>query len=137
MAVRERNQYMDMVIELVREHLFEKLGDDALCKDMCAVITINLRKTHEDTESSAKAWDKKHFHTKADELRRDGQWALPMAQVAESLAYISRPFTDDDADKLLSMLPEDLDMPKRKRFKDLEMLRGAAGAARQTLLKRK
>ncbi len=137
MAVRERNQYLDMVVELVREHIYERLHDDALCKDMCAVIAINLRKTAEDIESSAKAWDKKHFHTKADELRRDGTWALPMAQIAESLAYIGQPFTGEDAEKLLTLLPEDIEMPKRKRFKDLEMLRGAAGAARQTLLRKK
>jgi hypothetical protein len=137
MAVRERNQYLDMVVELVREHLFEKLSDAELCKDMCAVIAINLRKTHEDTESSAKAWDKKHFHSKADELRRDGQWALPMAQVAESLAYAPKALGSDDVDRLMGMLPEDLEMPKRRRFKDLEMLRGAAAAARQTMLKRR
>ncbi len=128
---------MDMVVELVREHLFEKLSDDKLCKDMCAVIAINLRRTHEDTENSAKAWDKKHFHTKADELRREGLWALPMAQIAESLAYVARPFSADDADRLLGMLPDDLDMPKRRRFKDLEMVRGAAAAARSTMLKKR
>jgi hypothetical protein len=128
---------MDMVVELVREHLFEKLDDDKLCKDMCAIIAINLRKTHEDNENSAKAWDKKHFHSKADDLRREGAWALPMAQVAEALAYNTKPFSGDDAEQLLGMLPEDLDMPKRRRFKDLEMLRGAAAAARQTVLKKK
>ncbi len=137
MAVRERNQYLDMVVELIREHLFESLGDDELCKDMCAVVAINLRKTHEDIESSAKSWDKKHFHTKADELRRDGTWALPMAQLSETLAYNGRKFNDDDAAKLLGLLPEDLEMPKRRRFKDLSMLRGAAGAARTTLLKKR
>jgi hypothetical protein len=137
MAVRERNQYLDMVVELVREHLFESRKDDALCKDMCAVIAINLRKTGEDFENSAKAWDKKHYHSKADELRRDAAWVTPMAQLAESLAYSTRPFSDDDLDRLLTLLPDDVEMPKRRRFKDLTILRGAAGAARQTLLKKK
>jgi hypothetical protein len=137
MAVRERNQNLDMVVELVREHLFEKLDDDELCKDMCAVIAINLRRTHDDIENSAKAWDKRHFHTKADELRNENTWALPMAQVAESLAYSSKRLNSDDVDRLMGMLPEDLEMPKRRRFKDVEAMRGAAGAARQTLLRKK
>jgi hypothetical protein len=136
MAVRERNQYLDMVVELVREHLFESLDDDELCKDICAVVAINLRKTHEDNENSARSWDKKHFHVKADELRRDMEWALPMGQVAESLAYSGRKFSGDDAERLLSLLPEDIEMPKRRRFKDLELLRGAAAAARKTVLKK-
>jgi hypothetical protein len=136
MAVRERNQYLDMVVELVREHLFENLEDDELCKDICAVVAINLLKTHEDNENSARAWDKKHFHVKADELRRDGAWALPMSQAAQTLAYAGRKFSGDDAERLLGMLPEDLEMPKRRRFKDLELLRGAAAAARRTILKK-
>jgi hypothetical protein len=35
------------------------------------------------------------------------------------------------------MLPDDLEPPARKRFKDIEVVRGAAAAARQTLLKKK
>lgn len=126
-----------MVVELVREHLFEHLDDNELCKDMCAVIAINLRRVHDDTEKSANAWDKRAFHIKADELRRDMAWAMPMSQVAETLAYSSRRFTGDDADQLLSMLPDELDMPKRARFKNIELVRGAAGAARNTLLKKR
>lgn len=126
-----------MVVELVREHLFEHLDDNELCKDMCAVIAINLRRVHDDTEKSANAWDKRTFHTKAEELRRDMAWAMPMSQVAESLAYSTRPFSGDDVDQLLTLLPEELDMPKRTRFKNVEILRGAAGAARHTLLKKR
>jgi hypothetical protein len=137
MTIKERSQDLNMVVELVREHLFEHLDDNELCKDMCAVIAINLRRVHDDTEKSANAWDKRTFHTKADELRRDMAWAMPMSQLAESLAYSSRRFSGDDIDQLLAMLPEELDMPKRARFKNVEILRGAAGAARHTLLKKK
>lgn len=126
-----------MVVEIVREHLFEHLDDSDLCKDMCAVLTINLRRVHDDTEKSANAWDKRAYHVKADELRREMAWALPMAQIAESLAYTPRKFTDDDADRLLSMLPDEFDMPKRARFKNVEVMRGAAAAARQTVLKKR
>jgi hypothetical protein len=64
-------------------------------------------------------------------------WAMPMSQLAETLAYSSRRFTGDDVDQLLALLPEELDMPKRARFKNIEILRGAAGAARNTLLKKR
>jgi hypothetical protein len=136
MTIKERSQDLNMVVELVREHIFEHLDDSDLCKDMCAVAAINLRRVHEDTERSANAWDKRAYHSKADELRRDMAWALPMSQVAESLAYSSCKFTGDDAERLLTMLPDELDMPKRARFKNVELVRGAASAARHTLLKK-
>lgn len=126
-----------MAIEIVREHLFEHAGDSDLCKDMCAVLSINLRRVHDDTEKSANAWDKRAFHIKADELRREMAWALPMSQIAESIAYSPRKFTLDDADRLLTLLPDAFDMPKRARFKNVEVMRGAAAAARQTMLKKR
>lgn len=126
-----------MVVELVREHLFEHLDDSNLCKDMCAVIAINLRRVNEDTEKSAHAWDKRAYHSKADELRREMAWALPMSRVAESMAYNARKFTDDDLDRLMELLPDEFEMPKRARFKNVEVMRGAASAARQTLLKKR
>lgn len=125
-----------MVVEIVREHLFEHLDDSNLCKDMCAVLAVNLRRVHDDTEKSANAWDKRAFHTKADELRRDMAWAMPMSQLAEMIAYSKNKFSSDDVDRLLSFLPDELDMPKRTRFKNPELMRGAAAAARQTVLKK-
>ncbi len=126
-----------MVVEIVREHLFEHLDDTALCKDMCAGVGVNRWLIHADTEKSANACDKRAFHTKADELRRDMAWALPMAQLAETIAYAPGTFSNNDIDRLLSFLPEELDMPKRVRFKNVEVMRGAAKAARQTMLKKK
>lgn len=137
MTVKERSQDLNMVVEIVREHLFEHLDDSNLCKDMCAVLAINLRRVHDDTEKSANAWDKRAFHTKAEELRREMSWALPMSQIAESLAYNARAFSDEDAGRLLAMLPDEFEMPKRTRFKNVELMRGAAAAARQTLLKKR
>ncbi|MDW8396910.1 MAG: hypothetical protein RMM31_11785 [Anaerolineae bacterium] len=137
MTVKERNQDLNMVVEIVREHLFEHLDDSDLCKDMCAVVAISLRRIHEDTEKSANAWDKRAYHIKADELRRQMAWVLPMAEAAEALAYAPKRFCPEDAERLLSMLPEHLEMPRRVRFKDVERLRGAAAAAQRTLLKRR
>ena len=137
MTIKERNQDIRMVAELVQVHLPNSLKDSDLCKDVCAVVAVNLRRYAADVEKSAGAWDKRAYHSKADELRRESAWALPAAQVAEQLAYTSRSFTADDWRRLQSMLPPDLELPVRPRFKDVRVLRGAAAAARQTVLKRK
>ena len=137
MSVKERNQNLNIVVEIVREHLFEHLDDSALCKDMCAVLAVTLRRVHEDAEKSAQAWDKRAYHSKADALRRETAWALSMAQLAESLAYSPREFTFADLEKLVKLLPSNHQVPKRQHFKDVERLRGAAAAARETLLKKR
>lgn len=126
-----------MVVELVRIHLPENIKNNDLCKDMCAVIAINLRRVHADTEQSAKAWDKRAFHTKAEALRNEMAWALPIAQIAESMAYSAKKFDAMDCQRLNELLPDFLAMPLKTRFKDVTVLCGAAAAARQTLLKKK
>ncbi len=139
MSVKERNQDLRMVIELVRAHLPNTLADSDLCKDICAVVAINLRRVADDTEKSALAWDKKAYHSKADELRREMAWALPAAQIAESLAYLPKRFGRAEMGRLQAAIPPDIEveMATRMRFKDVTVLRGAAAAARQTLLKKK
>jgi hypothetical protein len=139
MSVKERNQDLRMVMELVYAHLPNTLTDSDLCKDICAVVAINLRRVADDIEKSAAAWDKKAYHSKADELRRQMTWVLPAAQVAESLAYMPSKFTKNDMVRLRTTVPEDLELEAatRARFKDVSILRGAAAAARQSMLKRK
>ena len=47
MSIKERNQDMHMVAELIQVHLpktLNTLNDSALCKDICAVLAINLRR---------------------------------------------------------------------------------------------
>ena len=137
MTIKERNQDLRMVAELARVHLPTMLNDIDLCKDICAVIAINLRRIAADIEKSASAWDKRTYHSKADELRRDMAWVLPTAQIVEALAYSARTLNQADVAHLQELVPVDIELSSRPRFKDLEVLRGAAAAARQTLLKKK
>lgn len=139
MTVKERNQDLRMVVELVSVHLPKTLSDSDLCKDICAVVAISLRRIAADSEKSAAAWDKRAYHSKADELRREMAWALPAAQIAESLAYTPKTFGRADMERLQAQVPDEVDveMTTRPRFKDIEVLRGAAAAARQTFLKKK
>lgn len=128
-----------MVAELAQVHLPASLADGELCKDMCAVIAVTLRRFAADGEKSASAWDKRAYHSKADELRREIAWALPAAQIAEALAYSPRQFTAADLQRLRAALPPDLEaeLGARPRFKDVQALRGAAAAARHTLLRQR
>jgi hypothetical protein len=136
MTIKERNQDLRMVAELVRVHLPASLADSDLCKDICSVVAVNLRRIAADGEKSAEAWDKRAYHSKADELRREMTWALPAAQIAEALAYTPKQFSAADVKRLQGLVPE-FELPTRPRFKDIEVLRGAAAAARQTLLRKK
>ena len=137
MSVKERTQDLNMVVELVRTHLPENLKDSDLCKDLCSVVAINLRRVHDDAEQSAKAWDKRTFHSKADDLRTEMAWAAPLAQIAEAMAYTPKKFDAADCTRLNDLLPDFLEMPLKQRFKDVSVLRGAAAAARNTMLKKK
>lgn len=137
MTVKERTQDMRMVDELVRVHLPRALDDAELCRDILAVVAVNLRRIAADTEKSAAAWDKRAYHTKADELRREMGWVMPAAQIVESLAYSPRKLNPSDLDRLQKLVPVDPEPPARPRFKDINVLRGAAAAARTTLLKKK
>ena len=139
MTIKERNQELRMVAELMEVHLPNSLADSDLCKDMCVVVAINLRRFAVDGEKSANEWDKRAYHSKADELRREMTWALPADQIAESIAYSPKPFSAEDLKRLKSALPSNLEaeLGARLRFKDPEAMRGAAAAARQTLLKKR
>ncbi len=100
---------------------------------------MTIKERSQDLRMVAELWDKRAYHAKADELRRDDAWATPAAQLAEQLAYSPRKFTAEDIKRLRAALPPDLEaeLTVRPRFKDVEALRGAAAAARQTLLKRR
>ncbi len=138
MSIKERNQDMHMVAELIQVHLpntLNNLNDSALCKDICAVLAINLRRIAADIENSANAWDKRTYHSKADALRRENAWAGQAAEVSEIFAYSPKRFDTDDLAHLQRIIPADLELLQRPRFKNVEDMRGAAAAARKTVLK--
>jgi hypothetical protein len=136
MSIKERSQDLHMVAELLRIHLPKTLHDPALCKDICAVIGINLRRIATDVENSAKAWDKRTYHSKADALRRENEWVTQAAEMVEVFAYSPKRFDADDLARLNRLVPANLELLQRPRFKNLENLRGAATAARKNILKK-
>ena len=104
MSVKERTQDLNMVVELIRTHLSENLKDNELCKDICSVVAVNLRRVHADAEQSAKAWDKRTFFSKADDLRTEMAWAAPPAQIVEAMAYSAKKFDAADCARLNDLL---------------------------------
>ena len=138
MAVNERNKDIHMVSELLLVHLPETLEkkDDKLCKDICAVIAINLKRIDADVDKSATAWEKRDYFFKADELRREFLWLPAAQQLAEQLAYAAQNFETADLQRLGKAIPNKiLELLQKPRFKDITQLRGAALQARTTVLK--
>ena len=138
MAVNERNKDIHMVSELLLIHLPETLEkhDDKLCKDICAVIAINLKRIDVDVDKSATAWEKRDYFMKADELRREFLWLPTARQLAEQLAYAPQKFEAADLKRLGASIPNKiLELLQKPRFKNIDQLRGAAAQARATVLK--
>jgi hypothetical protein len=140
MSVSERNKDIHIVSELLLVHLPEQLQakNDKLCKDICAVIAISLKRITLDIEQSAKAWDKRAYFSKADALRREYVWSEAAWKSAEAMAYAPKPFDANDLKTLGAAVPNQfLELLQRPRFKDISMVKGAALQARGTMLLKK
>jgi len=129
MAIKERNQQLRIVAEILLVHLPDLLDkDQGLAHDLLSVAGKALLDIHEDAEQSAKAWDKRAYHVRADELRRDWDWALGAGNYALGLALRSEPLTQVSLKKLHIVIRPDLERPARRQIQDPTRFRGAAQA---------
>ncbi|MCU0519101.1 MAG: hypothetical protein MUF84_00160 [Anaerolineae bacterium] len=127
MAIKERNQQMRVVAELLTVHVPEQLGQDPdLARDLLSVAGTALHEIYEDAEQSAKAWDKRAYHSKADELRRDWDWAAGASNYALGLALRPQPLGQIDVDKLVRLIRPGIEKPARRQISDPVRFRGAA-----------
>ncbi|MGC9348035.1 MAG: hypothetical protein ACP5JG_07855 [Anaerolineae bacterium] len=132
MAVRDRNRQLRVVAEILLIHIPDLMnGDDDLVRDLLSVVGTALQDVYEDAEQSAKAWDKRAYHVRADELRREWGWALGAANYATGLALHRKTVTEDDLRKLKQIIEPDLEKPGRKQISDPTRFRGAAQAVRR------
>ncbi len=129
MAVKERNQQLRVVAEILLVHLPDLLEEDqVLARDLLSVAGQALHTVHEDVEKSAKAWDKRAYHVKADQLRREWGWVLGAANYAMGLALRDAPLTLTYLEKLRTLIRPELARPSRRQIKDPTRFRGAAKA---------
>ncbi len=132
MTVTERNRQLRVVAEVLLVHVPALLKTDGmLARDMLAVVGTALRSVRDDVERSAKAWDKRAYHVKADELRREWGWVAGAANYATGLALRSTAPTPTDVSKLRQLIGIELEKPHRRQIPDPERFRGAALALRK------
>ena len=138
MAIKERNQQLRIVAEILLVHIPDQLAQDpALAHDLMSVAATALRSIYDDAEKSTKAWDKKAYHVRADKLRREWDWSLGASNYALALALRLTPLKRTDIAKLRLMIGVRLQKPARRQIADPKRFQGAAQAVRQLEAQRK
>jgi len=131
MTVSDRRKQLRIVAEMLLVHLPAVLDDQPLARDLLTVTHLAIRAAAADAEKSAAAWDKRAYHVKADELRREWEWAPGAANYAAGLVDRSQPITDADLQKLQALIGVGLERPKRLHYKNPVAFRGAREATHQ------
>ena len=108
-----------------------KKTDQDLARDLLTIVSLAIRAAMADAEKSAAAWDKRAYHIKADELRREWEWAPGAANYAAGLADRNERITAADSEKLCTLIGAPLERPRRLRYKDPTAFRGVREANRQ------
>jgi hypothetical protein len=131
MTLSDRNKQLRIVAEMLLVHLPVVLNDQPLACDLLTVTNLAIRAAADDAEKSAVAWDKRAYHLKADELRREWEWAPGAANYAAGLSDRTQPVTAADLEKLQTLIGVKLEPPKRLHYKNPEAFRGARQANRE------
>jgi hypothetical protein len=126
--IADRNKELRIVAEMLLVHLPAVLNDQPLARDLLMITHLAIRAAADDAEKSATAWDKRAYHIKADELRREWEWAPGAANYAAGLADRPQPVTAADLQKLRTLIGVELERPKRLHYKNAEAFRGARQA---------
>jgi hypothetical protein len=129
--IADRNKQMRIVAEMLLVHLPAVLNDQSLTRDLLTVTSLAIRAAADDAEKSAAAWDKKAYHVKADELRREWEWAPGATNYAAGLADRQQPITSVDLEKLNTLIGVELERPKRLHYKNPNAFRGARQATQK------
>lgn len=131
MTVGDRKKQLRIIAEMLLVHLPGVLNDQSLARDLLTVIQLAILAAAADAEKSATAWDKRAYHLKADELRREWEWAPGAANYAAGLAERPQPVTAADLQKLQALIGLELERPRRLYYKNPAAFRGAREANRQ------
>jgi hypothetical protein len=138
MAIKDRNQQLRVVAEIILVHIPDLLAKDPdLARDLLSVAGTALAEIYEDAEQSAKSWDKRAYHVRADEMRREWDWALPASNYALGLALRPVALKAEDLGKLQRLIEPGLEKPARRQITDPSRFRGAAQLVRQQQTQRR
>lgn len=138
MSAQDRARQLRVVAEILLVHLPSLMSQDQpLAHDLLAVVGTSLHAIAEDVERSTKAWDKRAYHVKADELRREWGWVPGASNYALGLALRAGPLTSESLSKLRVLIRPQLEKPARRQIKDPCRFRGAAQAVRLQQARRK
>jgi hypothetical protein len=138
MAITNRNRQLRVVAEIVLVHLPELINqDEALARDMLSVAGTALRDIYEDAEQSAKAWDKKAYHVRADAFRREWDWALGASNYALGLATRPTPLSHEVLARFRKLIRPEIEKPARRQIPDPTRFRGAAQVVKDKLAKQR
>ena len=138
MTIKERNQQLRVVAEILLVHVPEQLeSDPALTRDLLSVVGTALEAIAEDAEKSAKAWDKRAYDLRADELRREWAWAAGAANYTLGVALRPQAIGAADITKIRQMIGVELEKPGRRQISDPARFRGATKAIRMQHAQRK
>ncbi len=129
--IADRNKQMRIVAEMLLVHLPAILDDAPLACDLLTVVSLAIRAASADAEKTASAWDKRAYHLKADQLRREWLWAPGAANYAAGLADRPQPLAPVDLQKLRTLIGFELERPRRLRYKNPDAFRGSREANRQ------
>ena len=129
--IADRNKQMRIVAEMLLVHLPDVLDDAPLACDLLTVVSLAIRAASADAEKTASAWDKRAYHLKADQLRREWLWAPGAANYAAGLADRPPPLALVDLQKLHTLIGFELERPRRLRYKNPDAFRGSREANRQ------
>jgi hypothetical protein len=83
---KQRNQLLRTIAELLR-HLSQKPTFDNTSRDMLALLVYCLREIDSGIDESAKAWEKRDYWMKAEDLRRRYMWVNDMADQLQQMCF--------------------------------------------------
>ncbi len=127
----DRNKQLRIVAEMLLAHLPSVLDEQSLARDLLTVISLAIRAAADDAEKTASVWDKRAYHLKADQLRREWLWAPGAANYAAGLADRPQPISQADLQKLHALIGVQLERPRRLRYKNPKAFRGSREANRR------
>ena len=128
MTVADRKKQLRIVAEMLLVHLPTVLNDQPLARDLLAIINLAIQAAAADAEKSAAAWDKRAYHIRADQLRREWEWAPGAANYAAGLANRPQSVTAADLEKLHALIGTNLERPNRLQYRNPSAFRGAREA---------